>query len=81
MKGYVLVDKNKAEWCLDLPEPVIGPYDAVIRPLVVAPCTTDVHLLETNAMPIIMGKAMGHEAVGIIEAVGAQVKDFSEGDR
>jgi len=47
----------------------------------VSPCTTDVHLIETNAMPNIVGKAMGHEAVGIVEEIGPEVKDFKVGDR
>jgi threonine dehydrogenase-like Zn-dependent dehydrogenase len=81
MKGYVLVDKNKAEWRNDLPEPLIGPYDCVIRPAIVAPCTTDIHLMETMANKNIKGKAMGHELAGYIHEIGSEVKDFKPGDR
>lgn len=81
MRGYILEDINKASWRDDLPEPKIGPLGAVIKPVVVAPCTTDVHLLETNAMPIIQGKAMGHEVAGVVQEVGSEVKDFKPGDR
>ncbi|MCC8180235.1 MAG: zinc-binding dehydrogenase [Planctomycetes bacterium] len=81
MRGYILEDINKAAWRDDLPEPEIGPFGAVIKPVVVAPCTTDVHLLETNAMPIIQGKAMGHEVVGVVKEIGSEVKDFKPGDR
>ncbi|WP_172825601.1 zinc-binding dehydrogenase [Microbacterium pygmaeum] len=61
--------------------PCVGPYDALVRPTVVAICTTDVHLIETAARPTAIGKVIGHEAVGIVTAVGEHVRDFRAGDR
>ena len=45
------------------------------------PCTTDVHLIETVALPASLGKVIGHEAVGTVEQVGDLVKNFKPGDR
>lgn len=80
MKGYILETKGRAVW-KEIPEPEIGPYDALVRPTAVATCTTDIHLIETAAWPNAIGKVIGHEGVGIVEKVGALVKDFNPGDR
>jgi threonine dehydrogenase-like Zn-dependent dehydrogenase len=80
MKAYVLHGRGNAAWT-DVPVPSLGQYDALVRPTAVATCTTDVHLIETAGLPAAVGKAIGHEAVGIVEEVGARVKDFKPGDR
>jgi threonine dehydrogenase-like Zn-dependent dehydrogenase len=63
MKAYILEDIGKARWHDDYPEPKAGPGEAVIKPVLVAPCTSDVHILETMALPFLKGKPMGHETV------------------
>jgi threonine dehydrogenase-like Zn-dependent dehydrogenase len=80
MKAYVLHGKGDAAWT-EVPAPTMGPYDALVRPTVVATCTTDVHLIETAGLPAAIGKALGHEAVGVVEEVGELVKDFKPGER
>jgi threonine dehydrogenase-like Zn-dependent dehydrogenase len=80
MKAYVLHGRGNAAWT-DVPVPSLGQYDALVRPTAVATCTTDVHLIETAGLPAAVGKAIGHEAVGIVEEVGERVKDFAPGDR
>lgn len=80
MKAYVLNGKNDAGW-KDIPVPEIGPYDALVRVTAVATCTTDVHQIQTAALPTLIGKALGHEAVGVVERVGGEVRDFKAGDR
>lgn len=80
MKAYVLEGKGQAGW-KDIPVPEIGPYDALVRVTAVATCTTDVHQIQTAALPTLIGKALGHEAVGVVERVGAEVRDFQPGER
>jgi isopropanol dehydrogenase (NADP+) len=80
VKGYVLHEKGHAAWA-DMPEPMIGPDDALVRPTAVASCTTDVHLIATAAFPNAVGKVIGHEAVGVVQEVGQDVRDFVAGDR
>lgn len=80
MKAYVLTKENHAEW-IEKPVPEIGVDDALVRVTCVAPCTTDVHQIQQTTLPTLVGHALGHEAVGIVEKVGANVKDFKPGDR
>lgn len=42
MKGYVIAGVNKTEW-RELPVPKVNPYGALIKTVVVSPCTTDIH--------------------------------------
>lgn len=80
MKAWVLHGTQDLRY-EDMKIPEIGPKDALIRPVLVSTCTTDVHLLiAANALPQMLGKALGHEAVGVIERVGDEVQDFKVGD-
>ena len=81
MRGYVLERQNVCAWHDDLPIPVIGPYGALIKPVIVATCTSDVHLKQSGQMPHIYGKALGHEMAGRVYMIGSEVKDFKVGDR
>jgi threonine dehydrogenase-like Zn-dependent dehydrogenase len=60
------------------------PRDAIVRMTTVTICGSDLHLY-LNALPVSgamkSGDIMGHEGVGIVEAVGDEVKDFKAGDR
>lgn len=82
MQGFVIAEKDKAEW-RTLPVPAVNPYGALVRTVVVSPCTTDVHLLQTGSasIPWLVGKPIGHEMVGIVEQVGELVREFKPGDR
>jgi 2-desacetyl-2-hydroxyethyl bacteriochlorophyllide A dehydrogenase len=56
-----------------------GPGDAVVRTTLTTICGSDIHLVDE--MPIPGGMPMGHEAVGVVHAVGAGVTAFKPGDR
>jgi threonine dehydrogenase-like Zn-dependent dehydrogenase len=65
----------------DVPEPVVErPGDAVVRVTRSAVCGSDMHLYHGKA-PMLPGEGLGHEAVGIVEAVGPAVTRFAPGDR
>jgi threonine dehydrogenase-like Zn-dependent dehydrogenase len=81
MKGYILEGKSSALWKDDLPTPKAGPGEVVIKPVIVSPCTSDVHILETMVFPSMKGKALGHEVAGLVHDVGPGVRDFKPGDR
>ncbi|MDR1429682.1 MAG: alcohol dehydrogenase catalytic domain-containing protein [Spirochaetaceae bacterium] len=81
MKGYILEGIGTALWKDDLAMPKAGPGEVVIKPVIVSPCTSDVHILETMAFPFMKGRALGHEAAGVVHEVGPEVKDFKTGDR
>ncbi|MFK8329873.1 NAD(P)-dependent alcohol dehydrogenase [Pseudomonas sp. BJa5] len=79
MKAAIFVEKNRI--VLDeKPIPDIGPADALVRLTTTTICGTDVHILR-GEYPVAKGLTIGHEPVGIIEKLGAQVKGFSEGQR
>jgi threonine dehydrogenase-like Zn-dependent dehydrogenase len=66
---------------MDLPDPtVVEPTDAIVRVTAAAICGSDLHFFEGKA-PMSPGDAIGHEAVGVVEAVGDGVSHFRPGDR
>ncbi|MFO3723843.1 NAD(P)-dependent alcohol dehydrogenase [Pseudomonas sp. HLMP] len=79
MKAAIFVDKNRI--VLDeKPIPDVGPLDALVRITTTTICGTDVHILR-GEYPVAKGLTVGHEPVGVIEKLGAQVQGFSEGQR
>lgn len=60
--------------------PDIGPRDALVRTTAALICTSDVHTVG-GAIGQRNDLTLGHEAVGIIERVGADVTELSPGDR
>jgi threonine 3-dehydrogenase len=83
MKALV---KQKAEpglWLMDVPEPDTGPGDVLIKVLRTGICGTDLHIRswdgwarQSVATPLVLG----HEFVGEVAAVGADVRDVTVGD-
>ncbi|HSI93962.1 MAG TPA: zinc-dependent alcohol dehydrogenase [Jiangellaceae bacterium] len=66
----------------DVPDPVIQePTDAIIRVTSTAICGSDLHLYSTLGMYLDEGDVLGHEAMGIVEDVGAEVAHIAPGDR
>ncbi len=61
--------------------PKIGANDALVRPIAVSPCTSDIHTVWAGALGEREDMILGHEAVGIVEKVGECVTDFKAGDR
>ncbi|WP_425144915.1 zinc-dependent alcohol dehydrogenase [Deinococcus sp.] len=66
----------------DVPEPRIQePTDAVVRLTASAICGTDLHFIRSTMSGMIPGTILGHEGVGVVEQVGAEVRNFRPGDR
>jgi threonine dehydrogenase-like Zn-dependent dehydrogenase len=65
-----------------VPDPVIEePTDAIIRVTSSGICGSDLHLYEVLGPFIDTGDILGHEPMGIVEAVGAEVTNIAPGDR
>jgi threonine dehydrogenase-like Zn-dependent dehydrogenase len=65
-----------------VPDPRIEePTDAIIRVTSTGLCGSDLHLYEVLAPYLDPGDILGHEPMGIVEAVGASVTDLAPGDR
>jgi threonine dehydrogenase-like Zn-dependent dehydrogenase len=60
--------------------PEAGPTDAIIRPTKGLVCTSDVHTVH-GAIGERENLTLGHEVVGIVDSVGADVEVFETGDR
>jgi hypothetical protein len=66
----------------NLPEPKIQqPTDAIVRLTASAICGTDLHLIRGTVPGMEPGTILGHEGVGIVEAVGKDVRNLRPGDR
>jgi threonine dehydrogenase-like Zn-dependent dehydrogenase len=66
----------------EVPDPKIQePTDAIIRVTSTNICGSDLHLYEVLGAFMNPGDILGHEAMGIVEEVGAEVTAISPGDR
>ena len=65
-----------------VPDPVIQePTDAIIRVTTSGLCGSDLHLYEIMGAFMTPGDILGHEPMGIVEAVGSGVSNLAVGDR
>jgi len=66
----------------EVPEPRIQePTDAVVRLTSSAICGTDLHFVRGTMAGMKPGTILGHEGVGIVEQLGADVRNLNVGDR
>lgn len=65
-----------------VPDPVIQePMDAIVRITSTAICGSDLHLFDGFMPTMKAGDVIGHEPMGIVEEVGAGVRNLKAGDR
>src|SRR5688500_9805719 len=64
----------------EVPKPKAGPGQALVRVTLTTICGTDVHIMR-GEYPVKSGLVIGHEPVGIIDALGAGVTGYKVGDR
>jgi threonine 3-dehydrogenase len=83
VKALVKAHAEPGLWLQEVPEPVIGINDVLIRVRKTGICGTDVHIhrwddwaQRTIPVPLVIG----HEFVGEIVDVGSNVSDFHSGD-
>ena len=84
MKALVKSRREPGLWLEEVPIPAIGPNDVLIRIHKTAICGTDMHIWNWDAwsqktIPVPM--AVGHEYVGRIEQIGAEVEGYQVGER
>jgi len=83
MKALVKSRAERGLWLQDVPEPQVGINDVKIRPLLTGICGTDVHIYDWDSWAqstIKIPTVLGHEFVGEIVEVGANVSDFQPGE-
>ena len=66
----------------DMPKPALrDSTDAVVRIIKTTICGTDLHILKGDLSTVTPGRILGHEGIGVIEAVGPGVSCFQIGNR
>src|SRR6187401_3132434 len=79
MRAAVFQGKGKIG-LREVPRPVPGVGEALIRVTLTTICGTDVHILK-GEYPVKEGLIVGHEPVGVVEALGPGVTGYAPGDR
>ena len=84
MKALVKSKAEKGIWMEDVPIPVTGPNEVLIKLSKSSICGTDLHIYnwdEWAQKTIPVGLTIGHEYAGYVAQVGSEVVEFKEGDR
>ena len=81
MQTYTYVSKGKFER-REKPKPVLqDARDAIVRVTLASICSSDLHIKHGSVPRAVPGITVGHEMVGIVEAVGDAVTHVKPGDR
>ncbi len=83
MKALVKQHAEPGLWLTDVPEPETGPGDVLIKVLRTGICGTDLHIRAWDGwarQAVTTPLVLGHEFVGEVAAVGADVTDIAVGD-
>jgi threonine 3-dehydrogenase len=83
MKALVKKNAEPGLWLEEVPAPQIGINDVLIKVMKTSICGTDVHIYnwdEWAQKTIPTPMVIGHEFVGQVEEIGANVHDFKVGD-
>ena len=80
MKALLLTAPGVLEYT-DVPEPEMGDDDLLVRVEAVGICGSDVHGMDGSSGRRVPPLVMGHEAAGVVEAVGRSVTGWAVGDQ
>ena len=81
MKAYTYIEKGKFAFVeKQIPE-IQEATDAIVRVTLGSICTSDLHIKHGSVPRAVPGITVGHEMVGIVEAIGSKVKGVKVGDR
>lgn len=70
---FKLTEKDKPQ--------LLDSKDAIVRVTMSSICTSDLHIKYGSVPKAVLGITVGHEMVGIVEAIGEDVKNIKVGDR
>ena len=81
MKALTYIERGRFA-VTEKPKPVVtDPRDAVVCVTLGSICTSDLHIKHGSVPRAVPGITVGHEMVGVVESVGAEVKTVRPGDR
>ena len=81
MQAMLLDAPGRALRLAEVPDPVPGPGEVLLRVTACAVCRTDLHVVDGELAHPKLPLIPGHEIVGTVIGWGAGVKGFSPGDR
>lgn len=80
VKALLLSEYKKLD-VTEIDDPPIGPKDVLVQVRACGICGSDIHGYDGSSGRRIPPLVMGHEAAGVITAIGQDVTDFAVGDR
>ena len=81
MKALTYIERGRFA-LLDKPKPeILDDRDAIVRVTLASICSSDLHIKHGSVPRAVPGITVGHEMVGVVEAVGAAVTSVKPGDR
>ncbi|MDY3006124.1 zinc-binding dehydrogenase [Anaerococcus porci] len=78
MKGFGVIKTPKTGW-IEKKKPSLKGNDAILRPIALAPCSSDTHSAHGGA-GVKENLILGHEAVAEVVEVSSEIKRFKKGD-
>lgn len=81
MLAYSYVDEGRFA-LIEKPKPeIVDARDAIVRVTLSSICTSDLHIKHGSVPRAVPGITVGHEMVGVVEAVGSGATSVRRGDR
>ncbi|AVW91302.1 zinc-dependent alcohol dehydrogenase family protein [Celeribacter baekdonensis] len=80
MKALVYQGPGEKVWTEKDKPGIEKPTDVIVKVTKTTICGTDLHILKGDVPAVTPGRTLGHEGVGIVEAVGSAVQNFKPGD-
>ncbi|CDL82310.1 zinc-dependent alcohol dehydrogenase family protein [Xenorhabdus szentirmaii] len=81
MKALVYHGTGKKRWEEKALPQLLESTDAIVRIVKTTICGTDLHILKGDVPTVEEGRILGHEGIGIVEAVGGAVRNVEVGDK
>ncbi len=81
MKAVRLVQIGQPVEMQEVPRPVVGARDVLVRIKAAGICHSDVHYRSGSSPVGNLPQTLGHEIAGVVEELGSQVSGLSVGDR
>ena len=81
MKALTYIEHGKFALQEKAKPQLVSARDAIVRVTLGSICTSDLHIKHGSVPRAVPGITVGHEMVGVVEAVGADVKTVKPGNR
>lgn len=81
MRAMVLEQVRKPLFLREVPCPIAGPFEVLIKIKTCGVCRTDLHIVDGDLPSPKLPLILGHQVVGIVEKVGESASKHKVGDR